>query len=190
MRTTMRKPPKQDEEEDANMARMGKRNLMKKHPNKHHEGDRKRWRDTVTERERKRYEAVWASNKGMYLTNAYPAPQQQPLPVPKQLSGSSSLSHVRSDDASYGVLNIIVRDIWRRSRLGDDVLAEVWCLVDRSGRGWLSREEFVTGMWLVDQRLKGRKLPIRVGDSVWESIGGLEGVKVWSKGLGRGKPGR
>jgi hypothetical protein len=175
-RQTMRKPPKDEEEEDPNMLRRGKKNIMKKHPNKHHEGDRKRWRDAITERERKRYEAVWASNKGLHVYNDtssfHPPPgfaYQPNTPAPPNPSNSVS--------------NIVVRDIWSRSRLGTDVLSEVWELVDRTGTGMLSREEFVVGLWLIDQRLKGRKLPIRVGDSVWSSIASLGGIKV--KGNGR-----
>jgi hypothetical protein len=158
------------------MLRRGKKNIMKKHPNKHHEGDRKRWRDAITERERKRYEAVWASNKGLHVYNDtssfHPPPgfaYQPNTPAPPNPSNSVS--------------NIVVRDIWSRSRLGTNVLSEVWELVDRTGTGMLSREEFVVGLWLIDQRLKGRKLPIRVGDSVWSSIASLGGIKV--KGNGR-----
>lgn len=125
---------------------------MKKHPNKHHEGDRKRWRDAITERERKRYEAVWASNKGLF-SNGEP--------------GSENL-----------VVNVVVRDIWSRSRLHNDVLEEVYELVDRSKDGRLEKEEFVVGLWLIDQRLKGRKLPIRVSESVWKSVGILSNIKV------------
>ncbi|RDA87243.1 hypothetical protein CP532_1361 [Ophiocordyceps camponoti-leonardi (nom. inval.)] len=65
------------------------------------------------------------------------------------------------------VANIVVRNIWRRSRLPDEELAEVWDLVDGSRRGVLSRVEFVVGMWLIDQRLGGRKLPHRVSDGLW-----------------------
>ena len=171
----MRKPPKDDEEEDLNMLRRGKKNIMKKHPNKHHEGDRKRWRDAITERERKRYEAVWASNKGLHVyndTTSFP-------PSP----GSENQANAQTPlNPSHSVSNLVVRDIWSRSRLGTDVLSEVWELVDRTGTGILSREEFVVGLWLIDQRLKGRKLPIRVGDSVWSSIATLGGIKVKGKG--------
>jgi hypothetical protein len=175
-RQTMRKPPKDEEEEDPNMLRRGKKNIMKKHPNKHHEGDRKRWRDAITERERKRYEAVWASNKGLHVynnTDSFPPPPGSE----NQTNAQAFLNH------SNSVSNFVVRDIWSRSRLGADVLSEVWELVDRTGTGMLSREEFVVGLWLIDQRLKGRKLPIRVGDSVWSSIATLGGIKV--KGNGR-----
>ena len=75
-----------------------------------------------------------------------------------------------------------MRDIWSRSRLPDHVLEEVWELVDRSKVGALDREEFVVGMWLIDQRLKGRKLPVKVSGSVWNSVRGIYGVKVKVKG--------
>jgi hypothetical protein len=75
------------------------------------------------------------------------------------------------------VLNLVVKELWSRSRLPDHVMEEVWDLVDGRGIGRLCREEFVVGMWLIDQRLKGRKLPLRVSDSVWDSVRGA-GVKV------------
>lgn len=174
-RQTMRKPPKDEEEEDQIMLRKGKKNIMKKHPNKHHEGDRKRWRDAITERERKRYEAVWASNKGLYTTSSASS-----FPPPPNSETQSTVSNV--PNPSDSVSNIVVRDIWSRSRLGHDVLSEVWELVDRTGSGRLSREEFVVGMWLIDQRLKGRKLPVRVGDSVWSSIASLGGIRIRGNG--------
>lgn len=182
MRQTMRKPPKSDDEDDANMDRARRRNPLKKHPNKHHEGDRKRWRDVITERERKRYEAVWASNKGMYAPPETKGKSQTSNQVMTHFSGSStlSLSNIRQPDMADVVVNLVVRDIWSRSRLGDDILEEVWDLVDRSHKGYLAREEFVIGMWLIDQRLKGRKLPVRVEGSVWVSVG-LGGLKVRSK---------
>ena len=127
---------------------------MKKHPNKHHEGDRKRWRDTVSEAERKRYEGVWAANKDL-------------LHPPKDAAVPANT-----------VLGIIARDIWRRSRLTDDVLEEIWNLVDLNRQGALGKEEFVVGMWLIDQRLKGRKLPVRISESVWGSVRMLSGIKV------------
>ncbi len=128
---------------------------MKKHPNKHHEGDRKRWRDEITERERKRYEAVWASNKGLFSAG-------------------------EEDECS--VCSLVVRDIYSRSRLHSEVLEEVYALVDKQQNGRLEKEEFVVGLWLIDQRLKGRKLPIRVSDSVWRSVGSLNGIKVRKAG--------
>jgi hypothetical protein len=144
----MRKP-RQDQEPDEHERRLRARpHLVKKHPHKHHEGDRKRWRDALTERERKRYEAVWASNRGLYSADP---------------------------DA---VSSLIVRDVWNRSRLPAEVLEEVYELVDRKRTGALGKEEFVVGTWLVDQRLKGRKLPIRVSESVWRSVGVLGGIKV------------
>lgn len=167
MRTTMRKDPSPPSSSEDEYEFTGKGNRImgmkvRKHPNKHHEGQRKRWRDQITERERKRYEGVWAANKGMYL----PAARE---------SGRDD------EDPSLDVLNIVVREIWMRSRLPDHVLEEVWALVDGREVGRLTRVEFVVGLWLVDQRLKGRKLPPRVSDSVWTSARGV-GIKVKVRG--------
>ena len=149
MRQTMREPLQSDEEDH----RKHRVHHVRKHPNKHHEGDRKRYMNQVTERERKRYEGVWAANKGLLL----------------------------DANSSNAVINIVVRDIWKRSRLSDDVLEEVWDLVDTQGVGKLARDEFVVGMFLIDQRLKGNKLPFKVSDSTWSSVRHLNGVNV-SKG--------
>ncbi|APA10962.1 hypothetical protein SS1G_03343 [Sclerotinia sclerotiorum 1980 UF-70] len=177
MKTTMRKPKtgkELKEEEGEGEKRRAKKHLVKKHPNKHNEGNRKRWRDGITERERKRYEAVWASNKGLF---------------PYTINQDGEMVEV--DGAVDTVPGIVVRDIWERSRLGEDVLEEVWGLVE--GRGYRSRlvanmkaggrlekDEFVVGLWLIDQRLKGRKLPGRVGSSVWGSAGPMGGIKIRS----------
>ena len=147
LRHTMRDVQRPEDEDE----RVRKSHILKKHPNKHAEGDRKRWRDQITERERKRYEGLWAANRGLLI----PATEPQDL-----------------------VNNLVVRDIWERSQLSSTILAEVWDLVDRQGVGRLSKEEFVVGMWLVDQCLKGRKLPVKVSESVWSSVKRLSGIKI------------
>lgn len=152
MRQTMRAPSKAADDDDVDSNRKRNGYILKKHPNKHHEGDRKRWREEITEQERKRYEGVWAANKGLWMP-------------PGDL------------ELSTKVVNLVVRDIWSRSKLPDHVLGEVWDLVDREGLGRLGKEEFVVGMWLIDQRLKGRKLPVKVSESVWFSARRLTGVK-------------
>lgn len=76
------------------------------------------------------------------------------------------------------VVNVVVKDIWSRSRLPPNFLEKVWDLVDRQGIGMLTRDEFVVGMWLIDQQLKGRKLPVKVSDSVWESVKHVSGIKL------------
>ena len=124
--------------------------LMRKHPHKHHEGNRKRYRAVVTERERRRYDGLWAANKGLWM----------------------------DANSSSSVLNLVVRDIWSRSRLPTDVLAEIWDLVNIHGRDRLQRSEFIVGMWLIDQRLKGRKLPFVVSETVWNSVRFLHGIDV------------
>ncbi|KAM0722346.1 hypothetical protein Q7P37_001787 [Cladosporium fusiforme] len=156
MRHTLREPDSSSESETGQHPygkHKKKRHLRPKHPNKHHEGDRKRWRDAVTEGERKRYEGLWAANRGMHLSPSLP----------------------------NNIHNIVVRDIWMRSRLPRAELEMVWNLVvpqtSPSARS-LGKEEFVVGLWLIDQRLKGRKLPVKVSETVWASVKGLQGIKL------------
>ena len=73
---------------------------------------------------------------------------------------------------------LVVRDIFARSRLPDATLREIYELVDHAVCGSLAREEFVVGLWLCDQRLKGRKVPVRVGEGVWAGVRGWGGVRV------------
>ncbi|PNY26097.1 Increased rDNA silencing protein 4 [Tolypocladium capitatum] len=156
---TLRQPAASpDEDSGRHGAGRGRRHKLRRGKHAHHEGSRKRWREAMTPRERRRYEAVWASNRGLLL--------EQDRPPPGVASGLGT-------DASACVANVVVRDIWRRSRLPEDELAEVWDLVDGDARGMLARQEFVVGMWLIDQRLRGRKLPQRVSDSVWGSANGV-----------------
>ncbi|KAI0202250.1 hypothetical protein F4808DRAFT_422551 [Astrocystis sublimbata] len=158
MRQTMRAPrAKSDEDVNGISAQhkkkpLGKLSSRKKHA--HHEGARRRWRETLTVRERQRYEGLWASNRGLLLDSP---------------SGTSN------SGLGIGqlVANVVVRDIWARSRLPFDELAEVWDLVDTQDRGVLDKAGFVVGMWLIDQRLRGRKIPTRVSESVWGSVKGV-----------------
>ncbi|KAG0124376.1 hypothetical protein HOY82DRAFT_493977 [Tuber indicum] len=176
LRETMRKPRTPPKEPSPH-----RRNPhLVKHPHKHSEGECKRWRHFVTEAERKRYDGLWAANKGLLLPTSAPPP-----PPPRGRATARNFNdeqHEWSSAPTYAeplsdcVHSLIVRDIWRRARLPDDQLAEIWELVDREGNARLSRDEFIVGTWLVDQCLKGRKLPARVQDEVWESVRRL-GVK-------------
>ncbi|KAL2000076.1 hypothetical protein VTN02DRAFT_3577 [Thermoascus thermophilus] len=163
LRQTLRDHSKHEEEEKDKRHKI---RVIRTHPHKHHEGDRKRYQDEVTERQRKRYEGVWAANKGLWIPgdrSELPSPLREP-DYPQE--------------PSEMVLNLVVRDIWSRSRLPTAVLEQIWNLVDRQGIGMLTRDEFVVGMWLIDQQLKGRKLPVKVSDSVWQSVKHVSGIKV------------
>ncbi|KAH1715494.1 Increased rDNA silencing protein [Aspergillus fumigatus] len=167
LRHTLRPATKVGEEElDHHKHR---KHIIRRHPHKHHEGDRKRWQSEVTEKERKRYEGVWAANKGLLI----------PISNSKE---RSSLEEVSCEgyppSASEMVLNIAVREIWARSRLPSSILEKIWNLVDRQKIGLLTREEFVVGMWLIDQQLKGHKLPVEVPGSVWDSVRGVPGIRI------------
>ncbi|KAI1131501.1 hypothetical protein F5Y10DRAFT_59260 [Nemania abortiva] len=162
MRQTLRVPRSMSEEELTGAKSphktkpLGKLSSRKKHA--HHEGARKRWREEITAHERQRYEGVWASNRGLLLDGL-----------------NAAANGLRDIDTSQLVANVVVRDIWTRSRLPVDELAEVWDLVDTQGKGALDKSQFVVGMWLIDQRLRGRKIPRKVSDSVW---GSAKGVRV------------
>ena len=154
LRQTLRPPI--TESDDGPRTR--KPNPFRKHPNKHHEGDRKRWREQVTEAERKRYEGVWQVNKGILLV---------PGPDPSNPKEFQEL-----------VSNLVVRDIWSRSQISFNTLAEIWDRVDRRGDGKLGREEFVVGMWLCDQWLKGKKTPVTISESIWSSVRHPIGITI------------
>ncbi|KAK5118964.1 hypothetical protein LTR62_000175 [Meristemomyces frigidus] len=176
MRHTLRKVDSEESETEDEAHPYGKHHKkrhVRKHPNKHHEGDRKRWRDAVTERERKRYEGVWAANRGLHISF-----QPQKEQEPRRAQDTSTSPKATLSNELHCVSNIITRDIWSRSRLPGDVLADVWDLVDNDRVGRLNKEEFVVGMWLIDQRLKGRKLPVKVTPTVWQSVKGIQGIKI------------
>lgn len=152
-----------------------KKRHIRKHPNKHNEGDRKRWRNAVTERERKRYEGVWAANRGIACV---PTPDEETKLVASYTENDERNAVAIRDAIADQVSDVVVRDLWQRSRLPQHVLQEIWDLVDGSGNRRLGREEFVVGLWLIDQRLKGRKLPVRVSESVWNSVRLVQGIKI------------
>lgn len=177
LKKTLRQPQSEESDDDdyEGLYPHSKRKVQKrlgKHPNKHHEGDRKRWREIVTERERKRYEGVWAANKGLY--SSFTVHEHAIVSrAPKSLEAQELREMVAEQ-----VSNIVVRDIWSRSRLPETVLENVWDLVDNNQVGRLSKEEFVVGLWLIDGHLKGKKLPVKVSDSVWRSVKGLHGISL------------
>ncbi|KAL4919723.1 hypothetical protein BDW62DRAFT_32786 [Aspergillus aurantiobrunneus] len=171
-RETLRTQGKSDDEDERRNHRQHRNHIINKHPHKHQEGDRRRWRSEVTEKERKRYEGVWAANKGLLI------PRDQVLD--KKAAAQGIPDDMYPPDALEMVVNLVVRDIWSRSRLPNHVLEQIWNLVDRQNIGLLTRAEFVVGMWLIDQQLKGHKLPTEVPDSVWSSVTHVPGVLLES----------
>lgn len=97
--------------------------------------------------------------------------------LPNESSGSDALG----PQLSNLMLNVVAREIWQRSKLPNDLLRQVWDLVDTRHDGTLDRTSFIVGMWLVDQCLYGRKLPKAVNDEVWNSVSHI-GVNVMLKG--------
>ncbi|KAK1826605.1 hypothetical protein QBC39DRAFT_437865 [Podospora conica] len=176
MLQTLRAPPKSlsDDEDARRHQHRHRKKPMGGRKHAHAEGSRRRWRDEVSPRERRRYEAVWASNRGLFLR-------------PGWAVGEGDGRAAEGTPEAELVVNVVVRDLWSRSRLPGAELEEVWALVDRRGDGSLGREEFVVGMWLIDQRLRGRKIPARVGESVWASV---RGARVTVPAPPKGRKGR
>ncbi|KAL2800412.1 hypothetical protein BJX66DRAFT_148037 [Aspergillus keveii] len=168
LRETLRTQAKSDDEEENDHRH--RRRIIHKHPHKHQEGDRRRWRSEVTEKERKRYEGVWAANKGLLIHPSQVLNEK----IPPQESPSDMYPH----GALEMVVSLVVRDIWSRSRLPDHVLEQIWNLVDGQKIGLLTKAEFVVGLWLIDQQLKGHKLPGAVPDSVWASVARTPGISL------------
>lgn len=166
----------------------------------------------ITEQERKRYEGVWVSNKGSYMNNLvtklngvnYEKQERKEenlteeeistkaarlsskyKPVEESdLVDISKLHDLENADISQLMLGVVVKRIWERSRLPPQTLELIWNLVDFRRDGSLNKVEFLVGMWLIDQCLYGRKLPKKVEDTVWESLGYI-GLNVVIKKKGR-----
>ncbi|KAL5002147.1 increased rDNA silencing protein 4 [Aspergillus recurvatus] len=171
LRETLRPQAKSDDE-DEQRRRQHKNRIINKHPHKHNEGERRRWRSEVTEKERKRYEGVWAANKGLLIHPSQVLDEDlPPEKIPPGMYPPAALEMV---------VNLVVRDIWSRSRLPDHVLEQIWNLVDGQNIGLLTRAEFVVGMWLIDQQLRGHKLPAVVPESVWASVTRVPGISLES----------
>ncbi|RCK57296.1 Increased rDNA silencing protein 4 [Candida viswanathii] len=154
----------------------------------------------LTDQEKKRYEGVWVSNRGNYMKNVmiklngvnYDAQKEEPHPTPAEEGHSktaaklssipvgdnhNTLHNLDSAEIEQLMCGSVVKRIWKRSRLPNDILEQIWNLVDFRRDGTLNKNEFIVGMWLVDQCLYGRKLPKQVDKAVWDSLGGI-GVNV------------
>ncbi|KAI5952899.1 IRS4 [Candida jiufengensis] len=190
----------------------------------------------LTDSERKRYEGVWVSNKGLYMnsvvtklngvnykitdsnkvmtehhedsmkaalistnlnheneeviknnnnTRSKSSENFEDLTInnpkkiisTKQQESKNKLHNLDDVEINQLILGCVVKRIWNRSRLPNDILQQIWNLVDFRRDGSLNKNEFIVGMWLVDQCLYGKKLPKKLEPIVWESLGGI-GVNV------------
>lgn len=165
--------------------------------------DNKPWKNHselnyLTEQERKRYEGLFVSNKGIYFDRVVTklvgvdydkdvgattvSEEEDDSTRAAKLSANvleskrnlHSLKAVNVDQLIHGS---VVKRIWKRSRLPNETLQSIWNLVDYRKDGTLNKPEFMVGMWLIDQCLYGRKLPKKIDDIVWENLGNI-GVSV------------
>lgn len=166
--------------------------------------------EVISELQKKRYEGLWVSNKGLYMdhvVNKLVGVDYSGSVTPKEESESrlsekdiieraaklSSQAFTELDLPSIAALHglkeatpselihgAVVKRLWSRSKLPPETLAAIWNLVDYRHDGTLNKSEFIVGMWCVDQCLFGRKLPKVVSKLVWASLGSL-GVNVTIK---------
>lgn len=112
-------------------------------------------------------------SKNVKQNGTTPATESFNVTTPFLVDSRQLLHHDPRDD----IHGYVVRELWRRSRISDDTLAQIWDLVDQNHDGTLNRESFLVGIWLVDQCLYGRKLPYKIDDAIWKSVSRL-GVTV------------
>lgn len=191
LKTTMR---------DQKKGRKDKHKFNEDKPWKHHSD-----LNFLSDSERKRYEGIWMSNKGLYIsavatklvgvnyegtegskkttTTAQTTSAGDQSLLAARLSAHHKTADLKASDAQFHNLEsvepnqlihgIVIKRIWKRSRLPDATLETIWNLVDYRKDGTLNKPEFLVGMWLIDQCLYGRKLPKKVDDKVWESLGSI-----------------
>lgn len=162
----------------------------------------------VSDNERKRYEGLWASNKGLYINKAVTKLRgvsydssaideengsEDPSMRAAQLSSSLNKRDMSIEDehnhfhnldrvgVDQLILGSVVKRLWNRSKLPEETLEQIWNLVDFRGDGTLNKHEFLVGMWLIDQCLYGRKLPKKVDPAVWASLESI-GLTINKKG--------
>lgn len=156
-------------------------------PWKHHQNIAKL--NIIDLNERKRYDGVFVTNKGSYIS--------RDLKFKNDFNFNNSDDEINKFVNSYSlptdrIHSLVVREIWKRSKLNFDTLTKIWYLVlsDRKYKwlqtftdtnekkplieefddGTLTRDEFIVGMWIIDQCLYGRKLPKVIPKEVWESV--------------------
>ena len=153
----------------------------------------------ITNEEKKRYEAIWVSNKNRYL-DMLPWYDSYKKKISAVISGDT-LSDVGTstnneedetediDDFEEDLMvNFVVYEIYNRSNLPPKVLKKIYDLVDKRNDGTLNKQSFIVGMWLIDQCLYGKKLPDEIPDLVWNSVDKMIiGVDISHKSLLKNK---
>ncbi|AOA61354.1 Phosphatidylinositol 4,5-bisphosphate levels regulator protein [Komagataella phaffii CBS 7435] len=160
------------------------RSTMRKEKPKRTFNEDKPWKhrtknNVIVPQEAKRYQGVWAANRGLILHRDEKDGKSKSRHIDPLQAAKISFASQDDEDSSQLMPNIVVRELWRRSRLPEFTLSKIWDLVADSNKNYLRKNEFIVGTWLVDQCLYGKKLPRTIDESVWNSLnhGGVN-VKV------------
>lgn len=157
----------------------------------------------ITTEEKKRYEAIWVSNKNRYLEMLpWYGNKQEKNDLESDINCMSAASsglnmdkdigdsvHTNKDDYEEDLMvNFVAYEIYNRSNLPPKVLKKIYDLIDIRQDGALNKQSFIVGMWLIDQCLYGKKLPDKVPDLVWTSVDKMViGVDISHKSLLKNK---
>lgn len=109
-------------------------------------------------------------------TNGSPQIAQVPMPplTPNDLSRFSQLF----DRTCNGPDNVLsgndARQIFVKAKLSNKILGAIWFLCDKGTKGFLTKEEFIMAMHLIDLRLSKHEsmdpLPRKLSQQTWDSI--------------------
>ncbi|KAG0669068.1 hypothetical protein C6P45_004140 [Maudiozyma exigua] len=109
-------------------------------------------------------------------TSGSPQIAQDPMPplTPNDLSRFSQLF----DRTCNGPDNVLsgndARQIFVKAKLSNKILGAIWFLCDKGTKGFLTKEEFIMAMHLIDLRLSKHEsmdpLPRKLSQQTWDSI--------------------
>ena len=101
-----------------------------------------------------------------------PIQAQTLLPIPEDQYYRYKRLFEEKDLLKRGLLtNNDVKPVWNMSRLSRKQLAGIWDLVHVGKTGGLTLEQFVIGMFLIDDQLKGNPMPMQLPPHVLRFIG-------------------
>ena len=106
------------------------------------------------------------------------SPQIQAVPMPPLTSSDLSRFSQLFDRTCNGTDNVLsgndAKQIFVKAKLSNKILGAIWFLCDRGTKGFLTKEEFIMAMHLIDLRLSKHEsmdhLPRKLSQQTWDSI--------------------
>lgn len=106
------------------------------------------------------------------------SPQIETVPMPPLTSSDLSRFSQLFDRTCNGSDNVLsgneAKQIFVKAKLSNKILGAIWFLCDRGTKGFLTKEEFIMAMHLIDLRLSKHEsmdpLPRKLSQQTWDSI--------------------